>query len=563
MSSWVKNRWNDNFVTSFDAVVFNKNGRIYAKDAFGNLIDSGVYNTDDSRVFQSAITYVHGLTYGGVLLLKTGNYLVMMVAAANNVEVVGEGWGKTILAAYDDGNPSHWIFGETDSSGAPLTNFALRNLEIDGTNQNRSSYNVAGKGVNNKYCLRCKWDKLFIHNTPATGLGVDMLQDCEISDCLIVSCGTSGQTSGSNGIGIGVGQFSREKLIVSNCVVRNCADNNYILESQASQLGVGEYVFNGCISESAGNAGFAFNGVSGAIGTNCNDYGSNISYKFSNNGTPASSDCVLTNCRSISAVTSGISISDETSDGIVIEGCKVKLAGQNGIVLRGTNITCIGNHSTDNGQNGIYDLGSTTARVNHVISNNQVLRNSTSGSGSYHGIKIDVSATNITNLVCKGNNCSDNSGTPKQAYGIVVVTGASTGLVDAIVEGNELIGNVTGKFAMLSGIDTASAIVKDNYGYNPIGSIANMLNTSLNIFSPYNLTGGASAPVASTAYLVAHTDIILTVSGGTGVSISIKDGAGNVISSGLSTLTRERIPRGFKVDFGGFSVAPTVSAWFV
>jgi len=56
-------------------------------------------------------------------------------------------------------------------------------------------------------------------------------------------------------------------------------------------------------------------------------------------------------------------------------------------------------------------------------------------------------------------------------------------------------------------------------------------------------------------------DIIITSTGGVDVSITIKDPAGNVIASGLTSLTAMFLPIGYKINFGAFTTAPTVNVF--
>ena len=73
----------------------------------------------------------------------------------------------------------------------------------------------------------------------------------------------------------------------------------------------------------------------------------------------------------------------------------------------------------------------------------------------------------------------------------------------------------------------------------------------------------STAASASTDYTIKTGTCKLTISGGTGVSITLKDGNGTTIISGVATLTRELCLPGYKINFGAFSVAPTVLAEWI
>ncbi len=97
--------------------------------------------------------------------------------------------------------------------------------------------------------------------------------------------------------------------------------------------------------------------------------------------------------------------------------------------------------------------------------------------------------------------------------------------------------------------------VKAVASYNPLPVITNAWNET---DDTVGLEGIGATFTASTDYTVWGTDIIITSSGGTGVSFTIKDSAGGTIATGMTTLTAQFIPAGCKVNFGGFSGAPTV-----
>jgi hypothetical protein len=72
--------------------------------------------------------------------------------------------------------------------------------------------------------------------------------------------------------------------------------------------------------------------------------------------------------------------------------------------------------------------------------------------------------------------------------------------------------------------------------------------------------GSAAAPTASTEYRVCGGKFLVNSTGGTGVSITIKDESGNTVASGLTTLTQMLLPNRYTINFGAFSAAPTVTA---
>ena len=72
--------------------------------------------------------------------------------------------------------------------------------------------------------------------------------------------------------------------------------------------------------------------------------------------------------------------------------------------------------------------------------------------------------------------------------------------------------------------------------------------------------GNSTTPKASTDYIAANVDQFIGCSGGTGVNIVIKDALGNTRETvGACPATTMDIPRTYSINFGAFSVAPTVT----
>jgi hypothetical protein len=75
------------------------------------------------------------------------------------------------------------------------------------------------------------------------------------------------------------------------------------------------------------------------------------------------------------------------------------------------------------------------------------------------------------------------------------------------------------------------------------------------------LTGAeiSSAPSPSTIYTVAGTNVSMTATGGSGVSIVVEDSAGDNLVTSLNTPIHGMfLARGWRVTFGAFSSAPSV-----
>lgn len=189
--------------------------------------------------------------------------------------------------------------------------------------------------------------------------------------------------------------------------------------------------------------------------------------------------------------------------------------------------------------------------VSDVVISNCIFRNCGANLSTITG--IIYATANVDNLVVS-NNIFGSGTSPPNARSLYVVTS-----VDGLTFTGNNIRGMTSKVLNIPAIST-DVVVKNNIGMNPLNSVTNHTNTTTNTIGFY---GGTTATVvASTDYAIVGGDILLTATSGTGVSATIKDGAGNTVASGLTTpINAQYIPSGFKINFGGFSVAPTTTVF--
>lgn len=142
----------------------------------------------------------------------------------------------------------------------------------------------------------------------------------------------------------------------------------------------------------------------------------------------------------------------------------------------------------------------------------------------------------------------------------------STGLIlNAIIHTSSIIGN---PFTATTPITFGSSFypdrlrIQNNPRLNPFGLLATPFTTTVpGGGSPWMGPGapsGTAAPLASTQYRVEVCDQIITSTGGTSVSITVTDAAGNTVLSSASSLTNYYLAAGWSIDFGAFTAAPTV-----
>ena len=203
-----------------------------------------------------------------------------------------------------------------------------------------------------------------------------------------------------------------------------------------------------------------------------------------------------------------------------------------------------------------YDINRECIKLNSPTSNIIITGNmfhSCGGSlGSTNGM-INITGT-VNDLTITSNIFG--AGTPPPLGRPFVIATAG----NRIIFKNNNVNGLTNKSPTIPAISTDITML-DNIGLNPIGKITNPVNTTQNTIGNYG--GTTSTVVASTDYTVVGGTILITSTGGTGVSITTKDNLGNTITSGDTSLTPRTLARGFKVNWGAFSVAPTVGifAW--
>jgi len=114
--------------------------------------------------------------------------------------------------------------------------------------------------------------------------------------------------------------------------------------------------------------------------------------------------------------------------------------------------------------------------------------------------------------------------------------------VDRLIFKDNDVNGLTNKSLIVPTASTAVNI-HDNLSYNPIGSITNPIGTST-----IGLYGGTTATITTaTDYTIVGCPVLVTVTLGTVSDITIKDPAGNTVSSAETSIKSRYIPVGFKL----------------
>jgi hypothetical protein len=127
---------------------------------------------------------------------------------------------------------------------------------------------------------------------------------------------------------------------------------------------------------------------------------------------------------------------------------------------------------------------------------------------------------------------------------------------------NSIMGNSFANFAGASPVtdNGVGNYIFGNQGCNPLNQLKNPINGSNNTIGTNGTTGVSVSP--NTDYTAQGPNLIVSVTGGMGANITVKDGTGNPIMGSLTTpLVGQRLPFGYKINFGPFTVAPTVTVF--
>lgn len=194
---------------------------------------AGDGTTDDQPAIQAAVDDASSV--GGIVYFPYGEYLIesRISVQAGNVTLMGTpSWGSTIAAGASLSGSI--IDGETGGA----SHVVVRDLVLDGTDgwQN-DTYAPRQKAIRTKLGSHWEVSNCYILNTAATGIGLDSVKNDRYLYNRLENCGTAGETQGSNGIGIGVGEVTGRcpTYCIGNTII-NTAEYGIILEQTGDFL---------------------------------------------------------------------------------------------------------------------------------------------------------------------------------------------------------------------------------------------------------------------------------------------------------------------------------------
>jgi hypothetical protein len=233
-------------------------------------------------------------------------------------------------------------------------------------------------------------------------------------------------------------------------------------------------------------------------------------------------------------------------------------------------LTWITNNHFYNNAQGDIRVGQYSSPTNIWILNNR----DTGGSSYFVYFDDNYSAVNIW---IKNNTLRNLTTAAIYFKGLTAITHSHIRIIDNRLDGNAATADfvsVPANVTIVNGKARGNTIInitnlafnevgswfdkKDNYGFNPYGIIATPFDNVNNRFG--YPAGGAAAPAnANTDYVCIGVDCMMSVTGGTGVSVTLKSPASALIYTyGAPPVFIPNIPIGFIVNFGNFSAAPTV-----
>ena len=554
-------------VKSADYIIFidaNDSNKVKALNGTAGTVDYS--GTDAGSVIQSAI---NALTNGGRVLLRAGTYTVnsTVTPTVSNVELCGEG-DSTILAAKNGlNNPVIFV--------RSLSNWKIHDLQINGNRSNQTSNSTTCYGIRYLSTANCRVYDCYVHDCMTFGIAAEICSSVWIGNNLVVNCN-------ANGINL----FASTGGDVSNNIVNGASDNGISLsggEEYGDQPG---YDYTCSANMVSGiNLGVSPYGLNTGHGIQIGDNGSVRRATVSGNTVESVAGCgvlveTYTGYTSYDIAIVNNSIYNSASHGVytlgvtgvTISGNSIDTTGGAGVQFNtGTaNVVLSGNAVSNTRSHGMFCTGSSPLTITGNVFK------SIGAYGVYTVIAQSLIANNSFNTVT---NCGIYVGAADctvegNLLGSVSGTG-SAGIVLNIAGNNcVVIGNIIPTATIGIYVQANSCVVKDNQtagtnsdvgvgnsvtgnaGWNPLNKINSMLNSTSNTIGTNGSTG---TPAASTDYVVQGAPITVIWSGGSGVNVTIKDGGGNIVIS--SATSPQRLPYGWKINFGAFSAAPTLTTF--
>lgn len=408
------------------------------------------------------------------------------ITPINGVDIIGSGWGSTVLRPQSTLSAVALVKGTGTTT--PLTGVRLADFEIDGSQQ-AGTFSSSIKGVYITYLLRCVFEHLYIHDTGASGLGIDYLYDCVIDDVVAERCGRLGTSSSSGCAGIGIGTNSwGGKLDVRNCLTRDNKRDGLFFETQSGGLASNVRVV-GHTSEGNGGHGMADAGCRAlqVVGGHSKSNG--------RSGFAVYMGTVGASTPGVAGQVVGLDCSSNTENGVHVDpsiagtsdynfkAIKLRSNHKHGVLVAAGSSPLAGIHVSDadiegNWLNGFTVVSKGGGAISDIsLSASRIRNNGTSTGSTGHRNAIKVMSS-VTRLTLRGVQTWDDQTPKTQQYGLMIDSGAV--LTSGFIDGLDCRDNANGPVSIAGTFD--GTVVGTNPGWtvaagSPEGVVAAPLGT--------------------------------------------------------------------------------------
>lgn len=213
-----------------------------------------------------------------------------------------------------------------------------------------------------------------------------------------------------------------------------------------------------------------------------------------------------------------------------------------------------------------FDLGNTTFGYGaEVILNDVVLLGCNGTAINVQGSTGEINRLTINDLYAGiGNPYSFYGGLARIESSIIKVETVGSNDTQVIVNGGFVNSSVSEKNWWFYSDNSANQIITRNVrGITDIGEKNLVFTGSAFPDGLYAMgyMGTSSTPANNTEYIMSGTSALVTMSGGSGVSVNVKDQVGNVVVSGASSFDGFYLPNGYKMNFT-FAALPSIDVFY-
>lgn len=482
--------------------------------ADGTTDDAAAWNTlVAAQSPGTVITFTGRSKLGSAIIWKTG------------VSLVGQGWGKSVLAPTHATNYFSAIQRSSAngaSTASPLQDCTFKDFEVDGTGIAGTAANIGAKAIFIQYLRRCQFLNLYLHDTGATALGTDYMPECLIDGVVVERAGRNwdGAAGGHAGIGIGMGAWEHEPVTIVNSHAIDCGHWGIFVEYQSGEAfrSRGARIIN-CTARGTEGVGIADRGCTETLIQGCHVSDSGIDGIQISYG--ATRGQILDNIVTDSVGT-GIKFTTDVGDGWRTAGNKVIDSGARGIYFDGSTAT-YSNHVIENNETSgswyqgiLIDTAISAAGLwrNGVVRGNRCFNNGKSGSEA-DGIKLEA---DMSGCIVAGNRCYDDQTVKTQTVGIRFSASATYDVTDVQVIDNHLIGNSSAGMT-LGAVVRTRVDVRNNAGYITEARGASQINDTGSTVTVLHGLAATPTSVVVTPQ-TAYEDLWITTIGSSGFIVN-------------------------------------------